>query len=69
MRLKFDQSRPTAGLLSRNQRRTRAAKGIYDDTASVRRVPDGVGDQRDRLRRRMQLELAPGRPIEDVLPG
>src|SRR5271163_2240290 len=42
-RLEFDQSRLAAGLLSRNQRRARAAKGIENEPATMRRISNRVG--------------------------
>jgi hypothetical protein len=55
--IELDQSGLPTGLFRRNQRGAGAAERIENDLTSPRIVPDGIGDERDRLDGRVHGKL------------
>jgi hypothetical protein len=68
-RIEFTDSCAPAGLMRRDQSRTRAAEKIKHDASAARNVFDGVGGHRNRLDRRMEAKLfKPAAILPDVRP-
>src|SRR6516164_2968058 len=57
-RLDLNQARAPSGLFCRDQGRTGSTKGIEHDVVQIGAIPNGVGNQRDWLNGRMQVELS-----------
>ena len=55
-RIQLDRARVTTGALGRNQDRAAAAEGIQDDALAMTAIANRVGNQADRLDRRVQRE-------------
>src|SRR5271168_317727 len=58
-RVNLDAAANAAGALRRHQGRPAAQKGIEHNVAAARAIKQRIGDQPDRLDRRMQLVEAP----------
>jgi hypothetical protein len=66
---RIDRLSAPGGLLGGHQRCTAAGKRIEDNALSLRAVLDCVRDERDRLNRRMHLELVHSTGLERVHAG
>src|SRR6202521_2237850 len=55
--------------LRRQKRRTRSAKSVEDDLIAKRAILYGVGDQGDRLDRRMSVQVFHPAGPERICPG
>jgi len=67
VRIELDQSPSASRLFGCDQSAADPAKRVKHNAMTIRAIPDRIYDERDRLCRRMQRQLAFSRSVEGIL--